>query len=109
MLGQWFGLQRKSAGRLVALSLSPRAAWSPRDYAALAREGFGQNAVAHRCIRLIAEAVGAVPLRVEGRGSGADRVRALLARPNPDQTGVELLETFHGHLQVAGNAYLEIA
>jgi len=108
MLRQWFGLQRKSAGRLVALSLSPRAAWSPRDYAGLAREGYGRNAVANRCIRLIAEAAAAVPLRIEGQGRAAEAVRVLLARPNPDQTGIELLETFHGHLQVAGNAYLEL-
>ncbi|MBV5257472.1 phage portal protein [Synechococcus moorigangaii CMS01] len=109
MLRQWFGLQRKSAGRLVALSLAPRPAWSPRDYAGLAREGYGRNAVANRCVRLIAEAAAAVPLRIEGKGRAADAVRTLLTQPNPDQTGVELMETFHGHLQVAGNAYLEIA
>jgi HK97 family phage portal protein len=109
MLRQWFGLQRKSAGRLVALSLGPRAAWSPRDYGALTREGYASNAVANRCVRLIAEAAAAVPLRIEGEGRAAGTVRTLLAQPNPDQTGVELLETFHGHLQVAGNAYLEMA
>lgn len=109
MLRQWLGLQRKSAGRLVALSVAPRASWSPRDYAGLAREGYGQNAVANRCVRLIAEAAAAVPLRITGKGRAAQTVEALLARPNPDQTGVELLEVFHGHLQVAGNAYLEIA
>ncbi|MGP1274558.1 MAG: phage portal protein [Caulobacterales bacterium] len=109
MLRQWLGLQRKSAGRLVALSVAPRASWSPRDYAGLAREGYGQNAVANRCVRLIAEAAAAVPLRITGKGHAAQTVEALLARPNPDQTGVELLEVFHGHLQVAGNAYLEIA
>ena len=109
MLRPWLGLQRKSAGRLVALSLSPRAAWSPCDYAALAREGYARNAVAHRCIRLIAEAAAAVPLHIDGEGRAADSVRALLSQPNPDQTGVELMELFHGHLQVAGNAYLELA
>jgi HK97 family phage portal protein len=29
-----------------------------------------------------------------------------LAKPNPEQTGTELLEAFFGHLQVAGNAFL---
>ena len=109
MLRQWLGLQRKSAGRLVALSLAPRAAWSPRDYAGLAREGYGRNAVAHRCVRLIAEAAASVPMKIEGESRAAGAVRQLLTHPNPDQTGVELFETFHGHLQVAGNAYLEIA
>jgi hypothetical protein len=32
-----------------------------------------------------------------------------LARPNPEQTGIELLEAFYGHLQVSGNAFLEAA
>jgi HK97 family phage portal protein len=31
----------------------------------------------------------------------------LLARPNPAQSGAELLESFYGFLQTAGNAYLE--
>src|SRR5262245_44906509 len=31
-------------------------AWAPRDYAAFAREGFMQNAVVYRAVRMIAEA-----------------------------------------------------
>ena len=44
---------------LVALQLANfahSAKWTPNNYAALAREGYQQNAVAYRCIRLIAEA-----------------------------------------------------
>ena len=109
MLRKLLRLDRKSAGGLVALSFAPRAAWSARDYGALAREGYGRNAVAHRCVRLIAEAAASVPFAVAGAGEGADAVRRLLARPNPDQAGAELMESFHGYLQVAGNAYLELA
>src|SRR6185436_18778164 len=32
---------------------------------------------------------------------------ALLATPNPHQTGAELLEALYGHLLVSGNAYVE--
>jgi len=83
-----------------------RPAWSPRDPAVYAREGYGRNAIAYRCVRLIAEAAASAPLRV---GPEDHPLAALLAKPNPEQTGVELREAFFGHLQVSGNAYLEAA
>ena len=106
---RWLGLDRKAAGRTLALALGTGARWSARGYAAFAEEGYRSNPVAHRCVRLIAEAAAACPLAVEGEGRAADAARALLARPNPDQSGAELMETAFGHLQVAGDAYLEIA
>ena len=36
--------------------------WSPRDYSAFAREGFMQNAIVYRGVRMIAEAAASVPL-----------------------------------------------
>ena len=42
--------------RAVALYGAGRAVWTPRDYAALSREGFQKNAVVHRAVRLVAEA-----------------------------------------------------
>ncbi|MFW6412673.1 MAG: phage portal protein, partial [Oceanicaulis sp.] len=86
----------------------PSAAWSVRGYAAFASEGFARNPVAHRCVRLIAEAAAACPVKAGG-GAAAQTARALLARPNLDQSGPELLETLYGHLQVGGDGYLEIA
>ncbi|WP_417468889.1 phage portal protein [Maricaulis sp.] len=88
---------------LVALQFAARAAWSPRDIPALMREGFERNAITHRCVRLIAEAAAAVPLKASDAA-----VQALIDAPNPDQSGPELWENFHGFLQVAGNAYLEL-
>lgn len=104
----WLKLGRKAAGRSFAVSFGPSAVWSPRGYAAFAREGFAQNPVAHRCVRLIAEAVAACPFAVRD-GAGAQAARALLDRPNPDQSGPELIEQALGHLQVAGDAYMELA
>ncbi len=80
--------------------------WSPRDTGAFAREGYARNAVAYRCVRMIAEAAASASLKV---GPAGHPLARLLARPNPEQTGVELMEAFYGHLQVAGNAYLEAA
>ncbi|MDX2235056.1 MAG: phage portal protein [Hyphomonadaceae bacterium] len=98
------GAERKSASGFVAWRPQGRAYWSGRDYAAFARDGYGANAVAHRCVRLIAEAAAGAVLRVDPVGHP---LAALMARPNPEQTGIELMETIFGHLQVAGNAYLE--
>ena len=96
--------ERKTALGLVSWHAPGRPVWSSRDYGAFARDGYGRNAVAHRCVRMIAEAAASASLRV---GPADHPLARLLARPNPEQTGVELMETFFGHLQVAGNAYLE--
>ncbi|PVM92080.1 phage portal protein [Caulobacter radicis] len=99
------------AARLVALTSGGRPQWTPRDYGALAAEGFSKNPVAYRCVRMIAEAAGSVPLAVfhDGRRSDDHPLARLLAAPNPEQGGPDLMEAFFGHLQVAGNGYLEAA
>jgi HK97 family phage portal protein len=86
-----------------------RPVWTPRDYAALAREGFQKNAVVHRAVRLVAEAAASLPLVLaEGGREVADHpIMALIARPNPREGGARLLESLYGHLMVSGNAYLE--
>src|SRR5690606_36527748 len=58
------------AGPLIALTGAGRARWTPRDYAHLAAEGFGKNAVAYRCVRMIAEAAASTPLMVMVGGCG---------------------------------------
>ena len=95
--------------RLIALTLSGRPQWTPRNYEALAREGFARNPVAYRCVRLIAEAAASVPLVVfeAGRRSPNHPLMRLLERPNPEQGLPDLLEAFFGGLQTAGNGYLE--
>ena len=96
-------------GALVALSSPGRPVWTPRDYAALAREGFGRNPVVYRCVRMIAEAAASVPWLVyEGERELAEHpLAALLAQPNARASGRALMEAAYGHLLVAGNAYLE--
>ncbi|WP_298099690.1 phage portal protein [Brevundimonas sp.] len=96
-------------GPLIALTAGGRARWTPRDYAHLAEEGFARNAVAYRCVRMIAEAAASTPLVVFADGVRRDDhpLAALLARPNPEQSGAEWLEALYGALQTAGNAYAE--
>ncbi len=101
--------KQSSAGGLVALNTVGRPVWTPRNYAALAQEGFTKNAVAYACVRKIAEACATIPLRVEHRGkrSPDHPLQTLIDRPNPEQGGVDLREALYGGLQTAGNAYIE--
>jgi HK97 family phage portal protein len=96
-------------GALVALFSQGRPRWTPRDYAALAREGYAKNPIAFRSVRMIAEAAANIPLLLyEGaREHDEHPLLALLSRPNPRQTGADLIEQLAGYLLVSGNAYLE--
>ena len=95
--------ETKSAGRaLVALSHPALPKWGARSAAALARDGYLANPVAHRCVRLIAEASASVPPATE-----TPDLAALLRRPAPGCDGTHLLEALYAHLQLSGNAFLE--
>src|SRR6476659_4295147 len=97
------------AARLVALESGGWARWTPRDYAALAREGYARNAIVYRAVRLIAESIGALCFVLyEGTAErDSHPLLDLVKRPNPRQDGASLLETVASHLLLAGNAYLE--
>jgi HK97 family phage portal protein len=97
---------------VIALEAAARPSWGPRSYAQFALEGYAKNPVVFRCVRLIAESAASIRFtpRRSGRGLDPDDPAvALLARPNPEQSTVELFESFYGFLGVAGNAYLEAA
>ncbi|KKB10636.1 portal protein [Devosia geojensis] len=93
---------------LVSLSELREATWSGRGFASLVNQGFARNPVVYRCVRLIAEAANRVPLTVSegGRKASEHPLLTLLARPNPHQSGGEMLEAVYAYLQTAGNAYL---
>src|SRR5271170_8067612 len=80
--------------RLIAIAAAGQPQWTPRNYAALAKEGFAKNPVAYRCIRMIAEAAASVPLVVFADGSRAPDhpLQALIDRPNPEESTPDLLE-----------------
>ena len=101
--------EQKAAQSLVTITGLNEAQWSRRGFAGLAAEGFLRNPVVHRCVRMIGEAAISVPLAVseDGRQLSDHPLLALLRRPNPRQSGAELLEAVYAYLLVAGNAYLE--
>jgi HK97 family phage portal protein len=97
------------ASAFALVSGEGAAHWSGRSYAALSRAGFMKNPVAHRAVRMIAEAAAAVPwLAYQGKAEVADHAAlSLLARPNARQGGADFLEALYGHLLLSGNAYVE--
>jgi HK97 family phage portal protein len=102
--------ETKATAGFVALHMQGEAAWTRRDYAGLARQGYMLNPVAHRCVRLVAEAAANAPLVLYQGGQELERHPALelLARPNPRQTGAAFMEALAGHLLISGNAYVEM-
>jgi HK97 family phage portal protein len=99
------------AAHLVQFEYGGRARWTPRDYAALVRNGYMQNAVVYRATRLVAESAASVAYLVYEGANVRDKhpLLDLLARPNPRQDGSGLLEAVHANLLLAGNAYIEAA
>jgi HK97 family phage portal protein len=112
----WFrkplpALQQKAsqAGRSLFLQTMGSPVWTPRRYDALAVESYMKNAIAYRCVRMIAEASASIPFLIY---SGEDEVEdheliKLLRRPNPFQSGDEMWDAFYSFYRIAGNTYLE--
>lgn len=98
--------QKSAPPATIAFYGDGRPVWTPRDYAALAREGFQRNAIAHRAVRMVADAAASVPLTIEG-GEDAHPLLNLLAAPNPREGGLAFLTGLYGQLMVCGNAYVE--
>lgn len=103
--------QTKNAQTYFRVTDLANASWTSRGFASLANEGFAKNPIVYRCVRLIAEAAARVPLQVreDGQALSEHPVLTLLKRPNPHQSGPELLEALYAYLQTSGNAYLEAA
>jgi len=108
---RWWKTEAKASrtGPLIAFQRAGRPVWTPRSYAALARKGFQENAVAYRAVRMVAEAAASMAwvLSEDGRELTEHPLLDLLARPNPRQAGADLFEAAYGHLMLSGNAYLE--
>lgn len=94
---------------LALIAGEGEARWTGRSYAALSREGFMKNPVAHRCVRLVSEAAASIGFLAYQGPAERDMhpALALLARPNGAMTGADFLETLYGQLLLSGNSYVE--
>jgi HK97 family phage portal protein len=99
------------AHALFSLHSTGQPVWSPRNYQVFAKQGFGENPIGYRCVKMIAEAAASVPWQLRQRGEivSQNPLLDLLTSPNPVESGNSLMESFYSHLQIAGNAYLEAA
>ncbi|MBR0556368.1 phage portal protein [Ciceribacter sp. L1K23] len=99
----------KALGALAWLTGEATGKRTAATYGALARAGFLGNPVAHRCVRLVAEAAASVPwlvYRGETELSGHP-VLELMRAPNAKTAGVDFLEALYGQLLISGNAFVE--
>lgn len=109
---RWFGREEKAsaAGAVISAWHVGQPVWSNRDFASFADEAFIRNAVAHRCIKLIAgKGASARWLLHDRRGKEIEQhpLLDLLSRPNPVNAGNALFEAIYAYLLLAGNSYLE--
>jgi len=105
------GMGRKDSavGSMVTVRRVGQAVWTPRTYKAFAKEGYAENVIAYRCIRLISECVAAIPfLLYEGDDELEDHpFLKVLSRPNPWQSGAEMIDAFVSYYLIGGNGYIE--
>lgn len=98
-----------ATGPLVAHLSSGRVAWSARDSVSLTRSGFAGNPVGFRAVKLIAEAVAALPLVLQDAQQrfATHPVLSLVAAPNTAQGRAEFLEALVGQILLSGDGYVE--
>jgi len=103
--------KKSQANSLISLHTMGNPVWTPRNYEAFSKEGFAENAIGFRCVKMIAEAAASVKWQVVENGEmlAAHPVLTLLSSPNPAESGRTLLENFYSYLQISGNGYLEAA
>lgn len=96
-------------GAVVALETLGKPVWTPRDYQTFAREGYMQNPIVYRSVRMIAEAAASIPLLLyEGPHEHETHpLLDLIAHPNMGQTSTDFFESWYGYLLVSGNSYAE--
>jgi HK97 family phage portal protein len=100
----------KQSATGAAMVMNPgQAAWSNRDYAAFADEGYRRNVVAYRSINMIADAVASVVWTLF-RGDTEiteSPILDLIKNPNPMQSGKQYMRAKVGFLMLSGNGYEE--
>jgi HK97 family phage portal protein len=83
--------------------------WTERKFESFAKEGFQQNAIVYKCVKLIATSAATVPwMLTDKSGKEIERhpLLDLLNRPSPSIGGHALFEAFYAFMLLAGNTYL---
>ena len=80
----------------------------PRNYEQQVREGYLNNAIAQRAVRLVVEGVASAPLTSSDGLSDGSKAATALALVKATSGGQALIETVAAHLLLHGNAYIEL-
>lgn len=101
--------KESGVGHVIYLQSLGQPVWTPRNYACLAQEGYIQNAIVYRCVRMIAEACMAIPLLVYQNEEPVEKhpFYDLMKFPNPFEGTGDLLDALYSFLLIAGNTYME--
>lgn len=105
----FLGRKDSAVGPMIAVRRVGQPVWSSRNYRGFAKEGYSQNVIAYRCIRIIAESAAAVKLLAyEGEAELSEHpFLKVLSRPNPWQSGPELVDALVSYFKISGDAFLE--
>lgn len=104
-----FSKKASAVGPSIAQMYVGQAMMTPRRYDCLAKEAYQMNAVAYRCVKLIATSAASAPWLLKNGDKDVDKhpILDLLSRPAPMMSGAELFEAVYSYLLLAGNSYLE--
>lgn len=115
-MASWWPFGRRAqtkasaAGAAISAFNVGQPVWTERRYDQLADEAYVRNAVAFRCVKMIASAAATIPwLLTDRKGVEIDEhpLLDLVTRPAPMIGGYSLFEAFYAYLLLAGNSYLE--
>jgi len=101
-------MSKKNAPKIMINKLDAYAGKTNKTYKSYAKEGYQDNAIVHRCVKLIADSSSAVKLCVYQGDEKLEshELLSLLERPNPLQSGVEYFASLYSYLLISGNSYL---
>lgn len=109
----WWSVKQSAVGHAIALYKAGQAVWTPRNYEALAREGYQKNVVVYASISEVAKGGASVPFQLFRRqGEELREIKnhpllTLLKRPNPMQGGFAFFQAAYSYYQISGNTYME--
>ena len=106
-------VKASDVGHLISLFKLGQAQWTPRDYAALAREGYTQNVAVFGSVREITSGAKSLQWQLfSKRGQTKTEITdhpllTLINKPNPQQAGASFIESAFGYFLLSGNEYQE--
>lgn len=105
----WFETKDSATGPHLALGSLGQPKWMQRNFDNFAKEGYQQNVIGYRSVRMIAENASVIPIiaKVNDREVDSHPVLDLLKRPNPFQAGPDFIDEAIAYWRIAGNGYLE--